>query len=114
MGELSQAIRHRRGGLASPISPKVPTARNQTFIDQAAIVCALERYHARANAYPEELARLAPAQLSAIPHDLFTGKALAYRLETGGFLLYSAGENGIDDGGSGDDAVWLPPPVFSR
>jgi len=78
---------------------------------------ALERYHLAHNAYPEKLDQLVPAYIEKVPIDFMDGKPLRYSLRKDGtFLLYSVGENGIDDGGDpsggmpdwtkGLDIVW--------
>jgi hypothetical protein len=43
--------------------------------------------------------------LAAVPNDLFSGKPLVYRPAEKGYLLYSVGLNGKDEGGRsyGDD-----------
>lgn len=73
-----------------------------------------QRTHGR---YPDSLAKLAPTFLTAVPGDLFSEKALIYKPEANGFLLYSVGVNGADDGGRGPDqppaddiAVRIPLP----
>ena len=53
----------------------------------------------RHGAWAEEIGRLAPAILPALPLDPFTGKDYLYRKENGGFVVYSVGENLVDDGG---------------
>ena len=76
-------------------------ARTQTWIDQAVIGCALERHRLAEGKFPETLAALVPRFLPSVPHDLFTGEALLYRLlPEGGYLLYSVGWNKLDDGGT--------------
>jgi hypothetical protein len=70
--------------------------------------------------YPAKLDALAPAYLAKIPHDLFSGKAMIYRPAEKGYLLYSVGVNGVDDGGRssdddppGDDlVVRMPHPAL--
>ena len=59
-----------------------------------------------------------PTHLKAVPRDLFTGNALIYRPAANGYLLYSVGPNGKDDGGrgpedqpQGDDIVVRMPPA---
>jgi hypothetical protein len=60
-----------------------------------------------------------PEFLPALPFDYMSGRPLCYRLNTTGFLLYSVGEDGRDDGGDpkspsgtklglweGRDALW--------
>jgi hypothetical protein len=49
--------------------------------------------------YPADLGALVPGILPEVPIDPFTGKPLVYRLEGDGFIVYSLGSNGKDDGG---------------
>ena len=35
-----------------------------------------------------------------MPQDLFSGKPLIYRRDGNGFIVYSVGEDGVDDGGT--------------
>jgi hypothetical protein len=61
---------------------------------------ALKRYQQKHGSYPQELGLLVPDFLTAVSNDPVDGKPLRYRLQADGtFLLYSIGENGIDDGG---------------
>jgi hypothetical protein len=90
------------------------TARNQTTVNQALIVCALERYHLAHGEYPETLDALAPQFIAAIPHDVIGGQPLHYRRAADGtFILYSVGWNGLDDGGvrgkTDADGDWVWP-----
>lgn len=62
-------------------------------------VFALAAYRAEHKEYPENLADLAPRYLPAVPNDLFAGAPLHYRREASGYVLYSVGRNGKDDGG---------------
>jgi hypothetical protein len=70
---------------------------------QAAVALALCR--AETGRYPAKLDELVPRYLPAVPIDVFTGGPLIYRPEKDGYLLYSVGVNGNDDGGRwpGDD-----------
>ena len=61
---------------------------------------ALAVYRAENGSYPEKLDALVPAVLPALPVDLFHGKSYIYRRDGEGYLLYSVGANGADDGGS--------------
>jgi hypothetical protein len=102
------------------------TARNQTLVNEAQIVCALERYRLAHGEYPETLESLVPQFIEKLPHDIIGGppspgsgaasQPLHYRREANGkFLLYSVGWNETDDGGqvSEDrekgDWVWQYP-----
>jgi len=68
------------------------------------VAIALQRYHLDHGNYPEDLDQLVPDYLSAIPLDPFTGNPLIYKPNTGDpFLLYSLGNNRIDDGGLEND-----------
>ncbi|OHB71576.1 MAG: hypothetical protein A2V70_09080 [Planctomycetes bacterium RBG_13_63_9] len=57
-------------------------------------VCDLER-----GQLPEELGGLVPEYLSHVPEDPFSGDSLIYRRQPKGYVLYSIGPDGIDDGG---------------
>jgi hypothetical protein len=86
-------------------------ARNQTALNQAMLVCALERYHRARGDYPATLDALMPDFILKLPHDLITGQPLKYRrTDDGKFLLYSVGWNEKDDDGLPDkdkgDWVW--------
>ncbi len=75
-------------------------ARNQTWVMQAEIVCALERYRLANGKYPGTLAALVPQFLETIPHDLIGGKPMNYSCADGeNFKLYSVGWNEADDSG---------------
>jgi len=92
-------------------------ARNQTFVSEALIVCALERYRRANGEYPATLARLTPGFLDNLPLDLITGETLKYRLTANGqFLLYSVGWNQRDDNGTAekDKGDWVWPVEVSK
>ena len=92
--------------------------RHEQMIRNLHLAFALAAYHADHSRYPEILAQLAPKYIDQIPVDLFSGKPLNYKLQGDGYLFYSVGDNGIDDGGRwhdddppGDDlAVRMPVP----
>ena len=69
--------------------------------DNLAVAFALARYKADRGGYPGELGGLVPKYLDRVPGDLFSGKPLVYRPGGGGYVLYSVGMNGRDDGGRG-------------
>ena len=47
--------------------------------------------------------RISPKYAAKIPQDVFSDGDLHYRREGNGYLLYSVGMNGRDDGGRGRD-----------
>ncbi len=80
---------------------------------------ALSIYKAERGNYPESLDKLVPDLLSEVPVDDFSGKPLIYKLadDKTGYLLYSVGPNGQDDGGKrtfdtdeDDIVLQVPPP----
>jgi hypothetical protein len=108
-------------GLLLPAVDKLENAADRTEQNRRNLhlAFALAAYHADQGRYPETLAELAPKYLNAIPDDIFSGRPLIYKPEANGYLLYSVGVNGIDDGGRsfgddppGDDlVVRMPVPV---
>ncbi len=76
-------------------------ARIQTMVNEAGIVCALERCRLTRGQYPESLTELVPSFLSQLPVDVINGGPLKYRRTNDSkFLLYSVGWNEADDGGA--------------
>jgi hypothetical protein len=82
------------------------------------VAFAMAAYHKDNGHYPEKLEDLAPKYLAAVPDDAFNGQPLIYKPEKNGYLFYSVGPNGKDDGGRwydddppGDDIrVKMPVP----
>lgn len=65
---------------------------------------ALAAYRADNGAYPETLEQLKPKYTTELPKDIFNNDApLQYSRTKDGYLLYSFGRNGRDDGGHGQD-----------
>jgi hypothetical protein len=92
-------------GLMLPALEKVQSAAERCEQGQRNLhlAFALAAYHRDHGRYPAELDELAPKYLETIPDDLFTSHPLIYRLEDKGYLLYSVGVNGLDEGGRGYD-----------
>jgi hypothetical protein len=89
--------------LLMPALHKIQQAadRAQQIQDNLAVAFALEWYRRERGGYPKSLEALAPRYLKGIPRDLFSGKGLIYRPAAKGYLLYSVGANGKDEGGRG-------------
>lgn len=69
-----------------------------TFLaSRTGLACRLHK--SRTGRYPDNLEALVPGILEEVPIDPFTGKALVYRREGEGFIVYSLGTNEKDDGG---------------
>jgi hypothetical protein len=93
--------------------------------EMAVSAIALQRYRLQTGKFPADLAALVPKYLSALPRDGMDSKTLRYRLKPdGGFVFYSVGLDGKDDGGDSTlatdkynfnqiwdcrDAVWPSP-----
>lgn len=80
----------------------------QTFVQQAATACALERFRLAQGQYPDALEALAPKYLQQVPADILAARAatLKYvRAADGGFKLYSVGFSGVDDGGKPNPSI---------
>jgi hypothetical protein len=72
----------------------------QTYANQTALACALERYRLANGQFPETLDALAPRFIARAPNDVITGHPYKYHLAANGqFVLYSVGWNEKDDGG---------------
>jgi hypothetical protein len=89
-------------------------ARNQTWLNQAVLACALERFKIQKGHYPERLRELTPDFLKSVAIDFLTGHDYVYqRLANDRFQLYSPGWNGADEHGlvsaKSDQGDWIWP-----
>jgi hypothetical protein len=73
--------------------------RNIAQLLTARVALAIERYRLAAEKLPDSLAELVPAYLDAVPTDPFDGNDLRYKKLDTGFIVYSIGEDLIDDSG---------------
>jgi len=60
---------------------------------------AVERYRLAAGKLPDALGEVVPAYLDAVPRDPFGGAELRYKRLEKGYVVYSIGQDGSDDGG---------------
>jgi hypothetical protein len=93
-------------GLLFPASQAAQEAedRMNMHADLVRLAFALAAYHADHGAYPAALSDLVPKYAKELPKDIFNNDGeLRYAREGDGFLLYSLGTNGKDDGGKGYD-----------
>lgn len=79
-------------------------ARGEAQVSLMRLALALEEQRlagpADGGGYPERLDDLAPTFLGEVPLDPFTGKPFVYERRGDGYLLYSVGQNAVDDGGT--------------
>lgn len=111
-------------GLLAPAVRKVHQAHDRISQVEANlhVAFAMAAYRKDNARYPEKLADLAPKYLATVPGDLFNGKPLIYKPNEKGYLFYSVGANGKDDGGRwynddppGDDPnVKMPLPPLKK
>jgi len=94
-----------------PTLDRARTLSDRQTMDRelARLAVALAAHKAEKGSYPPTLAALAPAYVQAVPNDFFSGKGFIYQRRGEGYLLYSVGDNALDDGGKprpeGDDLV---------
>jgi hypothetical protein len=74
--------------------------RAETERSIALCAVAIKRFELRHGRLPDKLEVMVPEFLEVIPVDWMDGKAIRYRpLSGGGFVLYSVGSDGADNGG---------------
>jgi hypothetical protein len=76
--------------------------RANITVELTRLAAALAVYRAEHDAYPESLDGLVPTTVAQLPVDLYSSKPFIYKRDGEGYLLYSAGANGVDDGGSNE------------
>ena len=86
--------------------------KNSVKLHAAGTAIAVRRFGLAHGRYPETLDELVPEYLEAVPVDLFDAKPLRYKKVDEGFVVYSVGENGVDDGGQDDDEVGADDVAF--
>lgn len=101
------------GGLPAAIRTEQSSLMQHQLED---VVIALAIYRLREKNYPVSLDALTPKYLKQIPVDFVNGEPLKYCVEGDGYLLYSIGIDGEDDGGlddvrEGDTVVRVGPVV---
>jgi len=73
--------------------------RNIAQLLTARVGLAIERYRLAVGRLPGNLSELVPVYLESVPIDPFDGNELRYKRLDTGFVVYSIGEDLIDDGG---------------
>ncbi len=89
--------------LLLPISPVMRARFEQIGVQDGMLMTALalQAFHTEHGKYPTALEVLTPYYLHHLPDDPFApGGLLRYRLTPTGYLLYSVGPDGQDDGGT--------------
>jgi hypothetical protein len=76
--------------------------RSQAQLRAAIVALAVERYRREHGRWPSSLAELVPDKLPHIYIDPYDGQPLRYRRNKEGVVIYSVGQDKIDDGGKLD------------
>ncbi len=102
--ERSQIV---AGIMLSLFLPAVSAATNaedraNANLELVRTVAAIAIHRAPNGSYPETLEELVPAAIDRLPVDPYSGQPFLYKRLEGGYLLYSVGENGRDDGASSE------------
>ncbi len=79
------------------------TRRAQANLRSAIVVLAAERYRRQLGRWPESLEALVPQYVHEIPLDPYTGRPPIMKRLDDGLVIYTVGEDGIDNGGNLDD-----------
>jgi hypothetical protein len=100
--QSATAAGHRLSTQLLPALTRVPDrfAAGGARLRAAQTALAVERYRVAHNGrLPEQLADLVPDFMPAVPEDPFTGQPLRFHKLTKGYVVYSVGGDGQDDGG---------------
>lgn len=115
--------------LVPPLGSMLPVSLDRSVVNYSmalthrrlpAAALAIRLYEVDHGRRPEALADLVPEYLPAVPQDPFAepGRAIVYRPSAAHPIVYSVGENGVDDGGDPKrentvtKGYWPPDIVF--
>jgi hypothetical protein len=87
--------------LLGPVTESALEAENRLAISTwlTDLAFALASYRIEHGRYPEKLDSLTPEYLARVPEDPYGKGTFPFRLQDGGYVLYSVGPNGRDDTG---------------
>lgn len=86
-----------------PLGPCVAaTGRSLAGLRAARLAILCEVYRREYGSAPKNLDDLVPQYCDALPLDPFDGKPMKYKRDGEALVIYSVGENGVDDGGGVD------------
>jgi hypothetical protein len=106
-----QPIGHNHYIILSMLMPAVGSAslkeaKGLAQVRTAQTALAVERFRLAHENLPETLDEIVPLFLSAVPLDPFDGQPLRYHRLVMGYVIYSVGSDGHDDGGREKAADW--------
>ncbi|HVM50173.1 MAG TPA: hypothetical protein VMU04_19245 [Candidatus Acidoferrum sp.] len=89
-------------------------ARAEVELQMTQAAIALKRFQLRHGCLPPSLDALVPEFLPAVPFDCMAGRPLRYHTTPdGAYVLYSVGEDGVDDGGDATLAAGMPNGMWT-
>jgi hypothetical protein len=102
--QISQTSRHNYYILSSMLLPAlgntiIKEANGLAQVRSAQAALAVERFRLAYGKLPEKLDELVPQFLYAVPTDPFDGQLLRYHHLEKGYVIYSVGSDGEDNGG---------------
>ncbi len=99
--DLTQKIGTMMVALLMPAFHRVSDAADQAeqIHRNGLLAAGLAAHFADHKKYPDALADLVPKYIAKVPEDVFGATAMIYKPTNTGYLLYSVGVNGKDDGG---------------
>jgi len=86
--------------LPAMVAIRAQEAATRAEVRGTMLSAAVEFYRAENDTYPPSLGHLEPNYVPELPEDPFTGNSFVYTPTESGYLLYSAGPDMRDDGGS--------------
>lgn len=104
-GSLLDKFRYGLTGMVAPAFEALlqAAARAQTIAALAETAIAVEQHRRRHGKLPQQLDELVPELLPSLPLDSYHGQPLRYVARENEYVIYSVGEDGVDDGGFGND-----------
>jgi type II secretory pathway pseudopilin PulG len=109
--QISQTSRQNYYILSSMLLPALghailKEANGLAQVRLAQTALAVESFRLAQGKLPEKLDELVPQFLSTVPSDPFDGQSLRYHRLAKGYVIYSVGSDGHDDGGREKPADW--------
>jgi hypothetical protein len=84
------------------------------WVEAARVAVALERFRLANADVPEDLPALVPRYLDAVPDDPYDGSPLRYRRRAEGYVVYSVGDDLMDDHGTPREKADGPGDIVFR
>jgi hypothetical protein len=112
-----QRLRHAMSQAILPLLTgiRIETGRGTASLRCAATLVACERYHLAHGSWPAQLSDLTPQFMEKVPLDPFDGQPLRYQLTPEAVMVYSIGQDLVDDGGTFvDDENMSDPDIVLR